>query len=52
MTRMGPAAPLFDEADAATREKVVKAIREALLPSLREGRVWMDSNTWKVSARA
>jgi SAM-dependent methyltransferase len=52
MTRMGPAAPLFDEADAAAREKVVMAIREALLPSLREGRVWMDSNTWKVSARA
>lgn len=52
MTRMGPAAPFFDEADAATQGRVMEAIRAALLPSLREGRVWMDSNIWKVSARA
>jgi len=52
MTRMGPAAPLFDDADAATRARVIEAIRAALLPSLRAGRIWMDSNTWQVSARA
>lgn len=52
MTRMGPAAPLFDEADAMTRGRVIEAIRAALLPFMREGRVWMTSNTWKVSARA
>ena len=52
MTRMGPAAPLFDEADPATRQRVIEAIREALLPRVREERVWMDSNTWQVSARA
>lgn len=51
MTRMGPAAPVFDEAPEETRAKVRAALGEALAPSLTAGRVWLPGSTWLVSAR-
>ncbi len=51
MTRMGPAAPVFDEADEPTRDQVRAALRSALAPHLGEGRVALASSTWLVSAR-
>lgn len=51
MTRMGPAAPVFDEADDATRARVRTALHAALAPHVREGRVALASSTWLVSAK-
>lgn len=51
MTRMGPAAPVFDEADEATRERVRSALQAVLAPHVREGRVHLASSTWLVSAK-
>jgi SAM-dependent methyltransferase len=51
MTRMGPAAQAFDEADEPTRAKVLHALEQAFAPSLRDGAVQLPSATWLVSAR-
>lgn len=51
MTRMGPAAPVFDEADEPTRERVRAALRAALAPHVSGGRVALASSTWLVSAK-
>jgi len=51
MTRMGPAAPVFDEADEPTRERVRVALRAALAPHVRDHRVVLASSTWLVSAK-
>lgn len=51
MTRMGPAAPLFDEADESTHERAMSALRAALSPAVQVGRVHLGSHTWQVSAR-
>ncbi len=51
MTRMGPAAQAFDDADEATREKVLRALEQAFAPALSAGTVQLPSATWLVSAR-
>ncbi len=51
MTRMGPAAQAFEEADEATREKVLRALELVFAPSIAGGTVRLPSATWLVSAR-
>lgn len=50
MTRMGPAAPAFAAADAATQVATAAAIRAALVPWTRAGRVVMPGAMWQVRA--
>lgn len=50
MTRMGPPAALFAEADVATRAKVMAALERVFAPFLSAGRIRMHSATWLVRA--
>jgi SAM-dependent methyltransferase len=50
MTRMGPAAPVFAAAEPAAQAATVAAIRAALAPWTRDGRVAMTGAVWQVRA--
>ncbi len=52
MTRMGPAAPAFDEAAPALQAEVVKALRTSFAAHLTQGTVQLSSTTWLASASA
>lgn len=51
MTRMGPAAQAFDEADEATQARVRSALREMFGAHVAGGSVRFDSATWLVAAQ-
>jgi SAM-dependent methyltransferase len=52
LVQMGPAGAALRDADAATRDAVVKSVREAIAPYEKDGRIWLESAVWIVSARA
>jgi SAM-dependent methyltransferase len=52
MIRMGPPAPIFAQADAATQAQVVAAVTRAFAPHVADGRITMRGATWLVHATA
>jgi SAM-dependent methyltransferase len=52
MTRMGPAAPVFAVAEPAAQAATVAALRAALEPWTRDGRVVMPGGIWRVRAQS
>jgi hypothetical protein len=51
-THAGPAARRLAEASDAQRAAVTEAVREALAPQVRDGRVTLRGAAWVVTARA
>jgi len=52
VTRLGPAGMALRDADAATRSKVIEALRIAFQPYIRDGAARFTSACWLVTARA
>lgn len=52
VTRLGPVGAMLESADAATRARVIAALRPAFDPYVRDGQVRFTAACWCVDARA
>jgi len=51
-TRLGPLGQVLRDADEATRQRVIREVRAAFAPYLRDGEVRFTAACWMISARA